>query len=243
MRETAVIQPGRIVRPQMFQNWTDLTFIHWPYSSQMLQRLLPANLRVDTLDGQGWVGLTPFVLEYSRPPFLPALPWISRFPETNLRTYVVGPDGTRGIWFFTLEAARLLPVIGARLTFGLPYHWANMCVKKDHRLITYFSKRRQNCTSITVETGRTITTPTAREHFLTARFRLFSDYKGTLCCADVEHPPWPLAEASLIRLSQTLTDAAALPRPVGAPLVHFSPGVCMKVSALRQCPGPVDVWH
>jgi len=43
-----------------------------------------------------WVGLTRFVLGDLRTPVAPAPPWFSRFPETNVRTYVVGPDGREG---------------------------------------------------------------------------------------------------------------------------------------------------
>ena len=54
----------------------------------------------------------------------PAPPWCSRFPETNVRTYVVGPDGRDGLWSFSLDAARLEPVLVARSTYALPYMWS-----------------------------------------------------------------------------------------------------------------------
>jgi uncharacterized protein YqjF (DUF2071 family) len=63
------------------------------------------------------------------------------------------------------------------------------------------------------------------EVFLTARYRLYTIIAGRLMAADVEHAPWPLEEARLLRLDQTLTDAAGLGSASNAPLVHFSPGV------------------
>ena len=35
-------------------------------------------------------------------------PWLSDFCETNVRTYVVNRAGRPGVWFFSLDASRLL---------------------------------------------------------------------------------------------------------------------------------------
>ena len=48
----------------------------------------------------------------------PALPWLSAFPELNVRTYVSPRDGKRGVFFFSLDAARLPAVLAARAMFG-----------------------------------------------------------------------------------------------------------------------------
>ena len=113
--------PYPVKRPVMYQNWESLTFLHRPLPPEVVRRLLPQGLELDTYDGAAWIGLTPFLLTGLRPPRVSALPWISRFPEMNVRTYVRGPDGERGIWFFSLEADRLAAVVGARLSYGLPY--------------------------------------------------------------------------------------------------------------------------
>src|SRR4051812_8969252 len=114
----------------MYQGWERLTFLHWRYSPAAIAPLIPPSLELDTFDGEAWVGLTPFKVTGLRPPGLPALPWLSEFPEMNVRTYVRGPDGERGIWFFSLEASRLAAVAGARLTYRLPYRWARMRVNQ-----------------------------------------------------------------------------------------------------------------
>jgi uncharacterized protein YqjF (DUF2071 family) len=44
------------------------------------------------------VGLTPFLMKDARMPGLPAVPWVSRFPETTCRTYVHDVQGRSGIW-------------------------------------------------------------------------------------------------------------------------------------------------
>jgi hypothetical protein len=94
----------------MYQTWSCLAFLHWSYEPRVLARLLPGRLRPH-LRRRAWVGLTPFLLEGLRTPVAPVPPWFARFPETNVRTYVVGPDD--GLWSFSLDAARLEPVLVA----------------------------------------------------------------------------------------------------------------------------------
>src|SRR6266536_1164336 len=83
-------------RPVMLQHWRRLTFLHWPYPPPAVQALLPPGLEVETFDGAAWVGLVPFLMDGVRPPGVPPLPWASRFPETNVRTYALGRDGRGG---------------------------------------------------------------------------------------------------------------------------------------------------
>jgi uncharacterized protein YqjF (DUF2071 family) len=103
-----------------------------------------------------------------------------------------------------------------------------MRVHTDTRRAEYESARRwpdrRGVSRITVERGQKIEAGEL-ETFLTARFRLYSMRRGRLIFAQVQHAPWPLESARLVLLEQTLTDTVGLPRPEGAPLVHFSPGV------------------
>ena len=161
----------------MFQSWRDLTFIHWRYRVDEIRRVVPKQLELDTFDGAAWIGLTPFLLKGLRPPFVPPLPWISKFPEMNVRTYVRGPDGKPGIWFFTLEAARLAAVAGARLTYRLPYRWARMRMRREGEIVHYRSRRRppfgSGSARISVQIREPIR-PEELDRFLTARFRLYT---------------------------------------------------------------------
>src|SRR5215218_9236738 len=134
--------PRPVRWPVMYQTWSWLTFLHWSYEPAVLARLLPAGLRPHTFDGRAWVGLTPFLLQDLRTPVAPAPPWFTSFPETNVRTYVVGPDGRDGLWFFSLDAARLEPVLVARSTYALPYMWSAMTVERDGPVMRYRSRRR-----------------------------------------------------------------------------------------------------
>jgi uncharacterized protein len=219
----------------MLQRWQDTAFLHWKADSRTLQETLPERLSVDTFGGDAYVGIVPFyVKDLHRPP-LPSLPWISEFPETNLRTYVIGPDGERGVWFFSLDAARLAAVVGARMVYGLPYYWSSMIMVRSHDVFEYASRRIRDSstlTNIAIRPQERIAKPSQLENFLTARFRLYTLVRGKLGAVQVEHPPWPLYKAELVHLEETLRRAASLPDR-GVPLVHYSPGVTAKFSKLE----------
>ena len=225
------LEPVR--RPLMRQSWYDLTFIHWPYRAVDVQRVVPAELQIDTFAGNAWIGLVPFRVAGLTIPNAPPLPWLSSFPETNLRTYVIDKRGRRGVWFFSLDAARLAAVAGARFAYALPYHWANMEVICDGHQASYQSHRRQDpatATNIQVEIGELVVQQNELEVFLTARFRLFARRNSHLLRADVQHKQWRLHYASPLRLHQTLVRAAGLPEPRGEPLVHFARAIDVLVS-------------
>src|SRR5262245_52863556 len=127
------------VFPFMLQRWHEISFFHWSCDPALLQPRLPPGLRVDTYEGKAWMSLTPFLLTGLRPPLFPHALGLT-FPEMNLRTYAVGPDGP-GIWFFSLDAARIIPVLGARAAYGLPYYWSDMDVDIGSSENQYFSNR------------------------------------------------------------------------------------------------------
>lgn len=95
----------------MLQGWEALTFLHWRVDPAVMARRLPADLQVETCDGSAWVGLVPFIMTVTLPG-VPPVPCLSRFCETNVRTYVRDRHGRSGVWFFSLDAARLGAVLG-----------------------------------------------------------------------------------------------------------------------------------
>jgi uncharacterized protein YqjF (DUF2071 family) len=220
------MRTGRVV-PVTLQRWERLTFLHWRYPPDLLAARLPAGLRLDVHDGNAWVSMTPFLLSL-RPPGLPGLRTV---PETNLRTYVLGPGQAPGIWFFSLDIANPAAALAARLGYWLPYTWSEMSVHDAGERIGYSSRRRLPpgaAASIGIEVGGPLE-PGPLEHFLTARFRLFTRAGPVLLKCEVEHRPWPLRSARLLQLEESLLEAAGLPPPREPPLIHFSPGVDVRV--------------
>jgi uncharacterized protein len=224
----------------MTQRWQRLTYLHWAYDPAVIAPYLPPGVRVDTFDGAAWVGLVPFLMTDVRPAGVPAPGRQGEFLETNVRTYTVGPDGRRGVYFFSLDAERALPVATARLTYRLPYMWSRMRLAVDGDVVRYSCRRRapgpRGATSrVAVRIGRPVTA-TPLDDFLSARWGLHSSWAGRAVFAPVEHEPWPLHAAELTELDDELVPAAGLPAPEGDPLVLYSPGVSVRVGV----PGRAD---
>lgn len=221
--------------PISLQAWCTFTALHWAYDPAVLRPLVPSGLELQTFDGAGWVSLTPFVMKDVRAPLLPPIPRWSTFPETNLRTYVIDAHGHDGIWFFALEAARRPFVVAARTAYGLAYNWADMSVEDLSGVVRYRSRRRWGGppahSDITVEVGDPI--PAERvsdlDVFLNHRWRGYAPSLFGLAFTPVEHEPWPLRQASVRRLDETLLAAAHLPSPEADAVAHYSPGVDVRL--------------
>jgi uncharacterized protein YqjF (DUF2071 family) len=227
--------PYRVASPLMIQHWNTLTFLHWRFPPDAVQRLLPPGLHVEVRDGSAWVALVPFLMEVGLPRVQP-IPWVSRFCETNVRTYVTDDAGRSGIWFFSLDASRLGAVVVARTTYRLPYFWAAMSVQREGSIIRYHCRRRwpgpTGTTSRAVVQIGDLYRPdelSALEHFLTARWALFSVAGHRRRFALAAHEAWPLYRVQIVDVDDELVTAAGLPQPKGSPLAHFSPGVAVRI--------------
>jgi len=226
----------------MHMKWLNLTFMHWRFAPEQVQAMLPSDLTVDTFDGAAWVGLVPFQMEVQFPGGIP-IPREGTFPETNVRTYVRGPDGTPGVWFSSLEAGRLSATAMARATYGLPYFWASMTAQGDDQEWRYRSQRRwpgpkgARC-NVDVEIGDAIPEHSTLDRFLTARWGLYSTFLGKTMYAPVTHERWPLHHAVVHRLDDTLMSAAGLTPPDEDPVVHWTPGVSVRIGRPRLA-GPI----
>jgi uncharacterized protein len=234
-------EPPEVVRTaHQLHEWQHLSFLHWPFPPAVVAEHLPAGLTVDTFGGAAWVGLIPFRLRI-RVPGVPYLPWVGAFVETNVRTYVRGPDGTPGIWFLSLDAARFGAVVGARTSWSLPYMWARMRLTRRDDLIVYECRRRWPGPATATSRVALRVGPAYEpgelgdlDHFLTARWTLFSTMRGALAQAQAGHPAWPLRHATVVELDDHLLTAAGLPQPSGPPLVHHSDGVAVRLGG-RHC--------
>lgn len=229
----------------MAQRWHDLLFMHWPLEAAALAPLLPAGLPLDTFEGRAWLGIVPFRMTGVRVRGTPALPWLSAFPELNVRTYVTLParDGAPrpGVWFFSLDAARWLAVQAARASFGLPYFHAAMRCEPDGEAIGYASFRRQGGAGRAAAdfVGRYEPVGPAREaergsidHFLTARYCLYAlDRSGRLRRAEIDHAPWPLQPARATIETNTMAAPLGLRLPPVEPLLHFARRLDVRVWA------------
>lgn len=230
--------PERVAVPVMRHRWDSISFLHWRYDVDEVQRHLPPGLTVEPWDGHAWIGLVPFEMYLGGP----AGPRILRFPETNVRTYVVGPDGRAGVWFFSLDAASATAVTAARASWQLPYFWSRMSIRRDGDEIAYTASRRAPSRpanaghDITVVAGDALPNPGEFEHYLTARFTLWNAVAGRVMRTQADHPPWELRAARVTSLREDLIAAAGLSEPDGDPIVHYSDGVDVRIGAPRPVP-------
>lgn len=211
----------------MTQTWNDLLFAHWPIDAARLRALVPASFEIDLFDGQAWLGIVPFHMTNVTPRFVPALPWVSAFPELNVRTYVRVGDKP-GVYFFSLDAGNPVAVGAARTLLNLPYHSAEMTVEARDGRTHYRSLRAgQNPAEfVAAYRGLGDRRPPLRgtlEYFLTERYCLYAvNHRLVAYRLEIHHPPWPLESAEAEITGNTMASAAGVQLPSMAPVLHFS---------------------
>jgi len=211
----------------MTQTWNGLMFAHWPIPPAQMAALLPPTLTLDTFDGQAWVGVVPFRITGIRPRWMPPVPGFTGFLELNVRTYVIR-DGKPGVWFFSLDAASRLGVEGARLAYHLPYLNARMSMTRTGDTIEYASTRTDRRAGPGVfeasygPTGDVYRSqPGTLDQFLTERYCLYSQARGRIYRANIQHEPWPLQPATADIRINTVSEAFGITLPSVPPLLHY----------------------
>lgn len=182
----------------MTQEWTDLLFIHVPVSREIISQLLPEELKIDSFNQQSWITIIPFKVSDMRFRQIPPLPYLHRYLELNVRTYVKR-EGIPGIYFFSLDADKLLPVLGARLA-TLPYFYARMKMKKIEESC-YFESDRRGKTKAEFKgsyqpfSKQYSPSKGSLEHWLLERYYLFSKRNGSIYKVGIHHNKWKVQDA------------------------------------------------
>jgi uncharacterized protein len=213
----------------MAMQWHDLLFMHWPVPSAAIRARIPPDLAIDTFYGQAWIGVVPFGMRGVRPRLVPPIPWLSAFPELNVRTYVTA-EGKPGVWFFSLDAANPIAVEAARLLFHLPYFDAQMAIRRDGEWVDYTSARTHRGAPAATFRGsyRPIgpvyrSAPGTIDHWLTERYCLYSaNRRGNVWRGDIHHAQWPLQTAEADVRLNTMADQLGISLPDTKPLLHFA---------------------
>ena len=212
----------------MAQNWHDLLFAHWPVSADAMRRVVPRELELDCFGGQCWIGVVPFRMAGVRLRATPAVPWLSAFPELNVRTYVTA-GGKPGVWFFSLDAGSRVAVEIARAWFHLPYFRARMSLEPNGQEITYLSRRTdERGQGERFEAGYAgegesfFAQQGTLEYFLTERYCLYARRAdGAILRGEIHHAPWELRRARAQIRVNTMTKSLGVTLS-GEPLLHFS---------------------
>ena len=211
----------------MGQTWRDLLFAHWRVDADELRPLVPGPLALDVVDGDAWLGITPFVVTALRRSGTPP-PLVATFPELNVRTYVTHA-GKPGVFFVSLDAASRLAVLAARRFYRLPYFRARMRSERRGDTVAYQSRRADERGHDARFGGRfspvgpeSHAVPGSLEHRLAERYCLYTTgERGELLRAEIHHPPWPLQTAEAeIEVNSMAPPGVTLPD--AEPLLHFS---------------------
>jgi len=209
------------------QSWCDLLFAHWPIPSEELRPYVPKPLKVQEFNGTSWVGIVPFRMEGVMHRPFPDLPWISSFPEINVRLYVEYEDKP-GVWFLSLDTTNSLAVWAARRYFHLPYYKAQISVEKQGDYYHYNSYRqRANVVDFKAKYAPSSNSYEAKagslEHWLTERYCLYAkSSEGDLYRSEVHHLPWPLQKAEAEFATNKMLSPFDISLPDTSPLLHFA---------------------
>ncbi|UJL47196.1 DUF2071 domain-containing protein [Virgibacillus sp. NKC19-16] len=182
----------------MTQKWDHLLFMHLPVSQEVMKAQLTEGLELDTYDGVAWITIIPFKISDMRLRKMPPFPFLRSFLELNVRTYV-RRNGRAGIYFFSLDADKLLAVLGARVA-TLPYFYAKMKMKKRAGSFHYSSVRRGNADAIFKGSYHPISEAYYPEkgsltHWLLERYYFWSYKDGALFRGDIHHRQWKIRDA------------------------------------------------
>jgi uncharacterized protein YqjF (DUF2071 family) len=180
--------------PILFQNWSDLLFLHWVYDANELQALLPKGLHIDTYKDKAYVGIIPFFMNDIKPAFFGKFLPGMNFYELNVRTYVYNDEGIPGVWFFSLEASSWIATKIGQFFFNLPYHHSSFKVKKSDQKIDYQCNRSTAAFfSYQIGSVQGVAEPGSLEFFLIERYHLFAaDNQGKLMQTSVHHEPYQI---------------------------------------------------
>jgi uncharacterized protein YqjF (DUF2071 family) len=183
----------------MGQSWERLAFLHWPVDRGLLSSVLPPGIELDEFDGSAWIGVTPFEVHSFRLRLTLPTPFISTFPEINVRTYVTS-EGKPGIWFLSLDTSNCLAVQAARRTYRLPYHHADQAVHRRDGWIEFASRRDDARFAGRYRPAGPVNHAEAGtfEHFAAERYCLYTlNERQELLRGDIHHRPWPLQPAEV----------------------------------------------
>jgi uncharacterized protein len=209
----------------MRQDWHDLLFAHWPIAPDRMRRLVPAELTLDTFEGNCWVGVIPFHMSGIRGRGLPPVLGLSSFPELNVRTYVT-VGAKPGVYFFSLDAASAPAVWAARRFYHLPYFRARMRADIRQNEVRYSSSRLGEPAEFRARyrpTGRIeMNQQESIGRWLTERYCLYTVVDGQVFRGEIHHAPWPLQAAAAEIQENTMAAAAGISLPSHPPLLHFA---------------------
>lgn len=205
----------------IYQQWTDVLFLHCPVEPNLVKSLLPAGLDLDTISGYAWVSVVVFSITDLRTRFLPVVPLLPAFNELNLRTYVKR-DNKPGIYFTQIKANSTQAVVLNKAITKLPYQYAE--IRKAPSFHYHMNAEKEgNLLNIDFHPGSFYREVSPLDRWLTERYCCYQEDGPKLYRYDVHHPVWPLyhVDANFHLMRFNLPDRQLTDQSVH--LMHYSP--------------------
>jgi uncharacterized protein YqjF (DUF2071 family) len=214
-----------------YQSWDQVTLCHWPIDPAVLRPKVPAELEIDTFDGQAFLGLIPMFMGEIRLRDVGGIPTEPHFPELNFRTYVKY-GGRTGVYFFHVDAHALLVDLGARLFFHTPYEPADVQLTPTDDGGFHFRSHRmlpphQTFEAIYRPKGTpALCPPGSLQEFQSERYSAFArTFTGEIVRGDLIHDPWLIQDVDVEILENNVLAIAGFDLPAAPAYTHFAPGV------------------
>lgn len=213
----------------------DVCFCHWPVDPAAVARTLPDWLSVERAAGDAWItaihhtveGVSAFGVDLGNPA-----------QSVTVRTYVQGPDGQRGLYFFgafTTDpiASAAGPLLRLNYRDGQVSRRDGDGDHRTERTLDVDGRRALTVRYTPDDEPATAAPADSLPAFFVERFRVFGDGPlGTKSVGHVGHDPWELRPVEAAVEGAPLA-ALSLPEPAGDPLVHYSPGNELGVAPFR----------
>jgi len=224
----------------MKQTWNNLLFAHYPIKYEVLEKLVPNALPLDSFDGITWVGIVSFEMSGVRLRGVPRIPGLSRFSQVNVRTYV-SLDGKPGVYFLSIDAGNWLAATMARNFIHIPYMHAKGSLNDNGNFIRIESGRQKDRDVKLACTYRPISesfyaVKGSFDEWLTERYCFYTvNKKGDPLRCDILHKPWPLQKVEAEYSQNTLLSGQGIivdsERPT---ILHFSKEMDVRAWPLLQ---------
>ncbi len=209
------------------QKWKNVLFLHWQLDAELIERYLPAHLKLDTFKGKGWITITCLEMDDVKLKNFPSIPSISSFYEVNVRTYVTYRN-IPGLFYFSLDASSWLSVLGARWTSPLPYFNADIVSHKNPTGDTYIQSKRKSQPPAELilnyaSTGNEIPVEKKSiDYWLLERYGIFIQVAGNaIHQIAMHHLPWKIREVNVDIKHNTMTFPLGLILDSKNTLFHF----------------------
>lgn len=210
------------------QSWHDALFAFWPMPVSTLRPFIPSAFQIDTFEGQTWLGIVSYRMNHVRLRGIPALPWISAFPELYVRTCVT-MDNKPGTFFLSVDASDAFGVAIARKWFHLPNYQAKMSLRMEKDRVHFSSQRfnPEDPPAVFIGSYKPTGDPMIPQrgslaYWLMERYCFYMVDSGQkLYRTEMHHAPWPLQPAEATFDMNTMITPFGIRFPETAPTLYF----------------------